>query len=298
MASLLSGGRGHGHRSQTHRPPQLVATAREYAAGVRTPAEPRNAATVALTRRGGRGPEVYLLRRHAQMAFAAGMYVFPGGVVDERDDDAALAWAGPGASAWAAQLGVAEPLARALVAAAVRETFEESGVLLAGPDPTSVVPDTTGTGWEADRQALESRDLSLTELLARRGLVLRADLLGAWSGWLTPDFEPRRYRTWFFVAELPQGQVTRDVSGESDSVTWLPAAEAVRAADAGELLMLPPTYLTCLELAGFADPEAALAAAASRRVEMFMPELVDGAEPTLSHPPWLEGLIAGHREAP
>ncbi|MEZ5191812.1 MAG: hypothetical protein R2734_04410 [Nocardioides sp.] len=92
--------------------------------------------------------------------------------------------------------------------------------------------------------------------------------------------------------------MTRDVSGESDSVTWLPAAEAVRAADAGELLMLPPTYLTCLELAGFADPEAALAAAASRRVEMFMPELVDGAEPTLSHPPWLEGLIAGHREAP
>lgn len=279
-------------------PPKLVATAREYADGTRTPAEPRNAATVALLRRGAGGVDVYLLRRHTGMAFAGGMCVFPGGGVDERDDDHALAWAGPPPRQWAAQLGVDEPLARALVAAAVRETFEESGVLLAGPDADSVVADTTGADWEADREALESRALSLTELLERRGLVLRSDLLGAWSGWLTPEFEPRRYRTWFFVAELPQGQVTRDVSTESDEVTWTGAADAVHAVDAGALMMLPPTYLTCLELAGYADPDAALLAAAARRVTMFMPELVDGDEPTLSNPPWLDELIAGHQGRP
>ena len=78
--------------------------------------------------------------------------------------------------------------------------------------------DTTGDDWEADRVALESRELSLTAFLEKRSLVLRTDLLGAWSGWLTPVFEPRRYRTWFFVARLPEGQVTRDVSTESSSV--------------------------------------------------------------------------------
>ncbi len=276
-------------------PPPLVVTAREYAAGVRTPAEPRNAATVALLRAGSGGPEVYLLRRHGGMAFARGMHVFPGGGVDPRDDDAAVGWAGPAPEDWAERLRVDVALARALVCAAVRETFEESGVLLAGPDAASVVADTTGDDWEADRVSLEARELSLTDLLRRRGLVLRADLLGAWSGWLTPDFEPRRYRTWFFVAELPAGQRTRDVSTESDGVAWLSASEAVAGADAGEIAMLPPTYLTCLELASYAGPEAALAAAEERTVEMFMPELVDGEEPTLSNPPWLEPLLAARR---
>ena len=112
--------------------------------------------------------------------------------------------------------------------AAVRETFEESGVLLAGPSPDAVVDDTTGSDWEADRQALEARELAFTEFLDRRGLVLRTDLLGVWAGWLTPVFEPRRYRTWFFVAALPQGQRTRDVSTESSSVEWRSALGAAQ----------------------------------------------------------------------
>ena len=115
--------------------------------------------------------------------------------------------------------------------------------------------------------------------------MLRSDLLGAWSGWLTPIFEPRRYRTWFFVASLPLGQTTRDVSTESSSVTWMPAMDAVAAVEAGEMLMLPPTYLTCLEIGQYADPAAVLAAAASRSVSMFMPVVVSaGEEFTLSMP--------------
>ncbi len=279
-------------------PPRLVAAAREYTAGVRTPAEPRNAATVALLRSGESGLEVYLLRRQSSMAFAAGMSVFPGGGVDERDFDASVAWAGPSPATWAGQLGVEESLARALVCAAVRETFEESGVLLAGPDDSSIVADTTTEDWEADRVALEARELSLTDFLSRRRLVLRTDLLGAWSGWLTPNFEPRRYRTWFFVAELPAGQVTRDVSTEASHVAWWPALGAVAAAEAMEMLMLPPTYLTCLELGGYADPDAAVVASRERTVEMFMPEVVDApdGEFTLSVPPGVDDLLAA-REA-
>ncbi len=278
-------------------PDALVAQARAYAEGSATPAEPRDAATVVLMRAGSTGPEVYLLRRQTSMAFAGGMCVFPGGGVDPRDFDDELVdrglWAGPSPSEWAARLGCEEPQARALVCAAVRETFEESGVLLAGAGPDAVVADTTGDDWEADRVALESRELSLTSFLERRALVLRTDLLGAWSGWLTPVFEPRRYRTWFFVAALPEGQVTRDVSTESSSVTWLPAAQAVEQVEQEQMLMLPPTWLTCLDVAQHPDPDAVLVAARDRTVDMFTPEVVaDGEEFILSTPPYYSALVA------
>ena len=273
-------------------PAHLVEQAREYADGTRQPAEPRDAATVVLLRGTEAGPAIYLLRRQTSMALAGGMCVFPGGGVDRRDFDATVAWAGPPPADWAARLGVDEAEARALVCAAVRETFEESGVLLAGTSPTDVVADTTGDDWEADRVALESRELAMSDFCSRRGLVLRTDLLGVWAGWLTPVFEPRRYRTWFFVASLPEGQRTRDVSSESSSVAWLPALEAVQAVDDGELTMMPPTYLTCLEVAQHADPGAVLAAAAGRSVDMFTPEVTGEADDaTLSMPDRLRPLV-------
>ncbi len=279
-----------------HLPEELVAVAREYADGVRQPAEPRTAATVILMRPSEDGPEVYYMRRQVSMDFAAGMAVFPGGGVDPRDFDTTVAWAGPPPAAWAARLGCDEEMARALVCAAVRETFEESGVLLAGPSASEVVADTTSDDWESDRVALESRELSMTEFLTRRGLVLRTDLLGVWDAWLTPEFEPRRYRTWFFVAVLPEGQRTRDVSSESSSVSWIPARVALRQADAGELAMMPPTYLTSMEVGTHSSPEEVLAAAHARSVGMFMPTvepLGDGF--TLSLPDRLRPMLAEHR---
>ncbi|HEY0642353.1 MAG TPA: NUDIX hydrolase [Nocardioides sp.] len=278
-------------------PEALVAQARAYAEGEATPAEPRDAATVVLLRPGAGGSEVYLLRRQTSMAVAGGMCVVPGGGVDPRDFDDELVdrglWAGPSPSEWAARLGCDEAKARALVCAAVRETFEESGVLLAGPGADEVVADTTGDDWEADRVALESREVSLTEFLEKRSLVIRTDLLGAWAGWLTPVFEPRRYRTWFFVARLPEGQVTRDVSSESSSVTWTGALDAVEQVEQQQILMLPPTWLTCLEVGQHADPDAVLDEARGRRVEMFMPEVVaDGDDFILSTPPRYAALMA------
>jgi 8-oxo-dGTP pyrophosphatase MutT (NUDIX family) len=277
-------------------PPQLVESARAFADGSRTPAEPRDAATVVLMRPGADGPEVYLLRRQTSMAFAGGMCVFPGGGVDARDFDTSVAWAGRSPAEWATQLATTEDMARALVCAAVRETFEESGVLLAGTSSGDVVADTTGESWEADRQALEAKDLAFTTFLEQRGLVLRTDLLGVWSGWCTPVFEPRRFRTWFFVAALPEGQRTRDVSTESSSVTWLGAGAACDAVDAGELGMMPPTYLTCLEVSRHATPAEVLAAAPRRVVEMFTPTVEGtGADATLSVPPWLADVVEARR---
>ena len=263
-------------------PGHLARHAREFAEGRSTPAEPRNAATVVLVRDGGTpepgGLDVYFLRRTVDMAFAGGMAVFPGGGVDSRDfatssdtDEVVKRWAGPDLATWARRLGVGEDLARALVLAAVRETFEESGVLLAGPSGEQVVADTTGEAWEADRAALESRELSMSELLARRDLVLRTDLLAPWSCWVTPVFEPRRYRTWFFLATLPEGQQTRDVSTESVEVRWSTVAAAMQAADDHELLMLPPQYFTLAELYEAPTAGAAAELAARREWEQVEP---------------------------
>lgn len=278
-------------------PDALVAQVRAYAAGDAVPAEPRDAATVVLLRPGADGSEVYLLRRQTSMAFAGGMCVFPGGGVDPRDFDDELVdrglWAGPTPAEWAERLGCDEPKARALVCAAVRETFEESGVLLAGAGVDEVVADTTGDDWEIDRVALETRELSMTAFLEKRSLVLRTDLLGAWSGWLTPVFEPRRFRTWFFVALLPEGQLTRDVSSEAASVTWAGALEAVEQVEQEQILMMPPTWLTCLDVAQHPDPDAVLTEAQGRRVEMFTPEVVvDGDDHILSTPPAYAALMA------
>ncbi|MDQ4007429.1 MAG: NUDIX hydrolase [Actinomycetota bacterium] len=262
---------------RTRLPEQLVEHARAFARGEREPVAPRDAATVVLLRaapRGGSGGvEVYLLRRHLGMDFAGGMYVFPGGGVDARDEDAAIAWAGPSAADWADRLGCAETLARALVCAAVRETFEESGVLLAGPAPDTVVADTTGEDWEADREALVARDLGFAEFLHRRDLVLRSDLLAAWTHWITPDFEPKRFDTRFFVAVLPEGQVTRDVSTESDRVGWMRPQQAIASVDDGSMQMLPPTYVTVSDMAGLTGPGEALRAASQRSIRPIQPRV-------------------------
>ena len=281
-------------------PQALVAQARSYAEGGATPAEPRDAATVVLLRPGAvpaQGPEIYLLRRQTSMAFAGGMCVFPGGGVDPRDYSDDLVerglWAGPSPVEWATLLGVDEAKARALVCAAVRETFEESGVLLAGAGADEVVADTTGDDWEADRVALESRELSMTAFLEKRSLVLRTDLLGPWSGWLTPVFEPRRYRTWFFVARLPEGQVTRDVSSESSAVQWTAAMDAVEQVEQQQMMMMPPTWLTCLDVGQHADVDAVLRESRDRTVEIFTPEVVpEGDKFILSTPPHYSALMA------
>ncbi|GGR84347.1 hypothetical protein GCM10010252_23880 [Streptomyces aureoverticillatus] len=257
-------------------PPEWPDRIRALAAGELTPAPPRAAATVMLLRDTGNtgniggtgapgaGPEVHMLRRRTSMPFAGGAYAYPGGGVDPRDDDRHIRWAGPPRSAWAARLGLDEAAAQATVCAAVRETYEEAGVLLAGATPDTVVGDTTGDDWEADRAALVARDLSFAEFLDRRGLVLRSDLLGAWARWITPEFEPRRYDTFFFVAALPHGQRTRNASTEADRTVWISPARAAERYDRGELLMMPPTIATLRQLTACATAADALAAAATR----------------------------------
>jgi 8-oxo-dGTP pyrophosphatase MutT (NUDIX family) len=244
----------------------LLTAARRFAGSGAQPATPRPAATVVLLR----PPlEAYLLRRTRTMAFAPGMHVFPGGVVDARDAGTDLAVHGPTPEQWAARLGVPAGQAQAVVCAAAREVFEEAGVLLAAPVDGGPL-DVTDPRWERDRHAVERRELGFAELLRREGLQLRTDLLRPWARWITPEFEPRRYDTWFFLAALPAGQRSRHATSEADEARWVPVA------DTADLLMLPPTRRTLDELAALGDLPAALAAAEHR----------DAAQPLT---PWFDG---------
>jgi 8-oxo-dGTP pyrophosphatase MutT (NUDIX family) len=250
-------------------PRGLAERARDISDGRLAPAVPRDAATVILLRQAvdGRagvvGFEAFLLRRTAELEFAPGAYVFPGGSVDASDADPGLGWAGPAPAEFAARLDVPPDRARALVCAAVRETFEESGVLLAGASHDDLVSDSAALA--ADRHALLAGVASLAEVLGRRGLVLRTDLLTPWARWITPEASPRRFDTWFFAAALPPGQAATAAPeghadpGESESGAWLRPASALEAARAGQMTLLPPTAVTLGELARHADVPAILA---------------------------------------
>ncbi|WP_067544505.1 NUDIX hydrolase [Nocardia crassostreae] len=227
----------------------------------------KDASTVVLVRDGARGPEVFLQRRVNAMAFAAGMTVFPGGGVDPSDAAAELEWAGPEPAWWGERFGADAPRAQALVCAAVRETFEECGVLLAGPTADSVVSDTAV--YAEARGQLERRELSFAEFLTRENLVLRADLLRPWDHWITPVVEPRRYDTRFFVAVLPAGQHADDATSEAEVVTWCTPAEAITRWKDGLDVLLPPTWTQLVGLADFASTAEILAA--TRSIDPIMP---------------------------
>ncbi|WP_405491245.1 NUDIX hydrolase [Nocardia sp. NBC_00511] len=246
------------------------------------PAAPvKDASTVVLVRDGARGPEVFLQRRVNAMAFAAGMTVFPGGGVDPSDASVELDWAGPEPAWWAARFGTDAGRAQALVCAAVRETFEECGVLLAGPTADTVVSDTSV--YAEARGQLERRELSFAQFLTREQLVLRADLLRPWDHWITPVVEPRRYDTRFFVAVLPQGQLADGATSEADVVTWCTPDEAIQRWHDGLDVLLPPTWTQLVALREFASTAGILAA--TRDITPIMP-IYDpsGGGPALAFP--------------
>jgi 8-oxo-dGTP pyrophosphatase MutT (NUDIX family) len=257
---------------------KLATRLADIEAGRAAPADPRDAATVVILRTpaGGTGVETLMLRRPAAMKFAPGAYVFPGGSVDPADYGVAVGWHGPSAAEFGARLGASAEVARALVCAAVRETFEEAGVLLAGAPDGGPLAVPAGPSWDADRAALAAGALTLAELLARRGLVLRADLLVPWARWITPEGEPRRFDARFFTAALPDGQQAVGHEAEAEHVAWLSPASAIGAARAGELSLLPPTAATLHDLASAVAAGAGIddILATRRAIEPVCPRLI------------------------
>ena len=233
----------------------------------------RDAATVVLLRDSAAGIEAWLLTRVTGMVFAGGMTVFPGGRVDPSDSSVPMI--GGDLAALADRFGCDVPTAHALVGAAVRETFEEAGVLLTAP----------AADLSAARADVELGRVSFADLLRSTGLAVDASTLRPWSRWVTPAGEVRRYDTRFFVGALPDAAEAQDVTSESSEASWVPVGVAIEQAQRGERRMLPPTMMTLASLLPFGSVSEVLASSDTRSLEPIRPELrVDGESVTVALP--------------
>jgi 8-oxo-dGTP pyrophosphatase MutT (NUDIX family) len=227
-------------------------------------AEPRPAATVILARdRAAGGIEVYLARRSARSKFVPDVYVFPGGALDAED-------ALQRATARLDRLPDAVPPGFAV--AAIRELFEEAGVLLArdaaggAPDPAALA---------AAREALVS-GTSFVQVVEGSGWTLLASALAYYSNWITPPGLSRRYDTRFFVACSPEGQTAAVDAVELHDGHWLDPADALEQSRRGELALIFPTVKHLERLSAFASVDALLRHARERRPFPVTPEWVEG----------------------
>ncbi len=180
-----------------------------------------------------------MLRRNLSSEWVAGAHVFPGGGVDpdDRTDEAYDRCPGRTDDAASALLGVASG-GLAFWVAAIRESFEEAGVLLARPRGDA---DLDLSRLESDRASVNDGDRRFLDVLAEQDLVLDVDQLHVFSHWITPAGMPRRYDTWFFVAEAPEGHTYLHDDGETVASTWIRPADALERSDAGELELIVPT---------------------------------------------------------
>lgn len=249
-----------------------------FRAAKEAPAVPRLAATVMLVRH---PREAFMLRRAATMAFVPEAVVFPGGSVDP-GDDVRCPWVGPDEGAWARRMDTNPDVARRVVTAAVREVFEECGVLLAGDEHGVCAVDASDPVWAEERRRLVSHEASLAEVLARRGLALRADLLGLRSHWVTPEFEPRRYDTYFFAALVPAGQEPDNRTAEADGAGWADSRLMLERGALGEVRLMPPTAFNLAHLAHSFDVGIFAAGVDHAPSVMLKPVVREGGEAVLS----------------
>jgi 8-oxo-dGTP pyrophosphatase MutT (NUDIX family) len=226
------------------------------------PSPVRPAATVLLVRDGDSGLEVFMVVRHHKIDFASGALVFPGGSVDAGDHAIAVEYAGRGA---ATALDERDRLSRV---AALRETFEECGVLLARQ---------RGSGEGLGARAVNSHGRSFDELIAAENLELALDALIPFAHWITPPILPKRFDTRFYIAAAPADQLAIHDGSESVDSVWISPTGALKAADAGTYTLVFATRLNLQLLAQSADVASALAAARARRIVTVEPVAVKTA---------------------
>jgi 8-oxo-dGTP pyrophosphatase MutT (NUDIX family) len=229
------------------------------------PAPALPSASVLLLRDGLAGLEVFMLERHHAMDFADGATVFPGGKVDEGDRSALARRSATGAVDVAA--GEA-----ALRIAALRETFEECGVLLARPAGR---PELVGASRlegiaERYREHLRSGAGAIDELLSGEDLELACDLLVPFSRWITPEDSPKRFDTFFYLAAAPADQAALHDGHESVDSLWTTVADAAAAAAAGRRKIILPTLANLRLLGESTSVAEALTAASRRRIEPIL----------------------------
>lgn len=234
-----------------------------------TPATPRLSATILLVRDGEAGLEVLMVKRHYEIDFAAGALVFPGGKACE--DDARADWA-PRLD------GAMDPVMVPAAISAVREAFEESGLLLArhesarGPDGPLVDAAVAGA-LGPHRAAVDRGEESFLDLMAAHGLVLALDRLVHFGHWITPTMMPKRFDTHFFLAATPPGQFAEQDGRETTEAVWLNPQAALDSEAAGEATIIFPTRMNLRKLARAAHVGDALERFAGEAVLTVLPEM-------------------------
>ena len=243
------------------------------------PVEPRPAATIVLLRDGPDGPEALLVRRTRASGFVPGAWVFPGGRVDESDRDAALAERVSGLTPTqaAARLGLEDAPSAALgyYLAAVREAFEETGLLIGLGSTGARVPDAARDPVVDHARAtlLEDR-VRFLDLLIERDWRLDGAGIAYLAHWITPVVEPRRYDTRFFLAGVPADSHARLDPREMIAERWVRPAEALEENAAGRLPMVFPTIHTLEGLTTASSVEGGLSRAQAADVPTILPRLV------------------------
>jgi 8-oxo-dGTP pyrophosphatase MutT (NUDIX family) len=235
---------------------------------------------VLLLRDGERGLEVLMVERHHQIDFVAGALVFPGGRVDDADACPALAARCAGAEELPAEQ-------RAMQVAAIRETFEEAGVLLArrrgSPD---LIDAETLRGIESrHRNALNAGHITMPEIAEQEDLELACDRLVPFAHWITPLFMPKRFDTWFFLVEAPPDHVAVHDGHESVDSLWITPADADTERSAGRRSIIFPTLLNLRKLGRASSVADAFAAARREPIVTVLPRVEKrGDTPTMVLP--------------
>jgi 8-oxo-dGTP pyrophosphatase MutT (NUDIX family) len=237
------------------------------------PSVPVPAATLLLVRDGPGGLEVFMVKRHHEIDFMPGAMVFPGGKLDPSDQDPALRAHCAGAD------GLSDE-ALAMRVGAIREAFEECGVLLARPRGERALVDAGRlAALEArHRAALQEDRTTLAQVVDEERLELACDALVHFAHWITPERVPRRYDTHFFLVAAPPDQVAAHDGSESVGSVWISPAAAIAEEQAGRLTIVFPTLLNLMKLGRSASAAEALAAARAATVVPVLPRIARGAD--------------------
>jgi 8-oxo-dGTP pyrophosphatase MutT (NUDIX family) len=233
---------------------------------------------VVVLRDGPDGPEVFMVRRHADTAFMGGAHVFPGGRVDEGDHGADEAWCDGIAHAAQQLADLAAGEALAYHVAAARELFEEAGVLLArqtAGDFVSLAGADIHSRFKQDRSDVHGGTTTLRAVIEREHLRLALDALVRFAHWVTPPIDTRQFDTRFFMTRVPPHQTPAHDDTETTDSVWLRPADAIARSQRGDIVLPPPTWTTLRELEPFTSVEDAIAWARRRAVVRRMPVLLE-----------------------
>jgi 8-oxo-dGTP pyrophosphatase MutT (NUDIX family) len=244
----------------------------------------KDAATVILIRPSNAGDwEIFLAQRHQKQSFMAGAYVFPGGQLEETDNDPQLenyikTVDGFDPCRLLQDSTLSREKALGFFIAAIRETFEETGILLGGKTAGNYISFVNGVilqRFNHYRQELSASQITFTEIARKEKILLFPDALIPYAHWITPAFEKKRFNTIFFLAKLPTGQTPLADAMELTESLWVTPQKALEMHRKKEIILMPPTLKTIEELSAFRNINELFSATQKKIIYPILPQLTD-----------------------